>query len=260
MSAPFRLSNRRGLRDLHEATGLHRIDITVDRNLARDERAPPDAFDVVDDALLLVLDREPIDILSLARSRAVAGVSPLCPVVRRRLEAPREEVAEDFPREELHAAVRVVNDEPFPRAQELVRDDQGPERVVARAASGVADDVGVALAQACDLGRIDARVHAGENGEPSRGGKRELSLVAEARGVRCVGGENFLEDLAHGHLLWRRCGDGGGECCPLCWTPSNVSPGRVVAPAPGIRPPSRAYLPGRGEGLRREIVSAILKP
>ena len=47
--------------------------------------------------------------------------------------------------EELHAAVRVVDHEPLARAEQLVGDDQRADRVVARAAAGVADDVRVAL-------------------------------------------------------------------------------------------------------------------
>ena len=88
---------------------------------------------------------------------------------RGRLEALGEQVGHEVVAEELHAAVGVVDDEPFGGAEELVGDNEGADRVVAGAAAGVADHVGVAFAQACVLGGVEPGVHAGEDRETPRG-------------------------------------------------------------------------------------------
>ena len=84
------------------------------------------------------------------------------------------------------------------RAEQLVGDDERADRVVARAAAGVADDVGVALAEAGVLGRVEARVHAREDREAARGRQRQLALVAEVGGVGVVRGEDFVKN---GHCV-----------------------------------------------------------
>ena len=77
------------------------------------------------------------------------------------------------------------------RAEQLVRDHQRADGVVAGPAAGVADDVRVALAQPGVLGRVEAGIHAGQDGEAARGRQRELRLGAEGRGVGVVGGEDW---------------------------------------------------------------------
>jgi len=52
----------------------------------------------------------------------------------------------------------VVNNEPFLGAKKLVGDDERTNRVVACAATGIADDVCVALCEACVLGGVEAGV------------------------------------------------------------------------------------------------------
>jgi hypothetical protein len=91
----------------------------------------------------------------------------------------------------------VVDDEPLVGPEQLVRDDERADRVVARAASGVADHVRVALGQPGELRRIDPRVHAREDREATRGRHCELALVAEAGGVLLVGTKHLVADLAH---------------------------------------------------------------
>lgn len=50
-------------------------------------------------------------------ARAVTIVVPPIRIDRRRLEAPLEEIAHDIIGEQLHSAVSVVDNEPFPRAE-----------------------------------------------------------------------------------------------------------------------------------------------
>jgi hypothetical protein len=52
---------------------------------------------------------------------------------------------DDFIGEEFHAAIGVVNDEKFARSQQLITDDQGPDRIVVRALARIANDMRVVL-------------------------------------------------------------------------------------------------------------------
>src|SRR5207253_10463835 len=61
---------------------------------------------------------------------------------------------------EFHPAIGVVNDEPLARAEQLVRDHQRADGIVAGAAAGVADYVCVAFAQSRVPGGIEPGVHA----------------------------------------------------------------------------------------------------
>src|SRR6202011_74444 len=54
-------------------------------------------------------------------------------------------------------------DEPLIGAEQLVRDDQRADRIIAGPPAGVADHVRISFPQAERLGGIDARVHAGED-------------------------------------------------------------------------------------------------
>ena len=54
----------------------------------------------------------------------------------------------------LHAAVGVMDHQPLAGAEQLVRDDEGPDRVVRGATAGIADDMRVALGEPGVFGRI----------------------------------------------------------------------------------------------------------
>jgi hypothetical protein len=83
-------------------------------------------------------------------------------------------------------------------AEKFVADDEGTDGVVAGAAAGVADDVGVTFSEAGVLGGVEAGVHAGEDGEAAGWREGEVGFFAEGAGVGFVGGEDFGEDFAHG--------------------------------------------------------------
>jgi hypothetical protein len=80
-----------------------------------------------------------------------------------------------------------------PGAQQLVGDHERADGIVAGPPAGVADHVGVTLAEAGVLGRVEPGVHAGEDGEPAGGGQGQLRLVTERGGVGLIGGEHFIE-------------------------------------------------------------------
>ena len=69
-----------------------------------------------------------------------------------------------------------------------------------RAASGVANDVRVALAQSGVLRRIQPGIHARQDREAPGRWDAELALGAETGGVLLVGANDFLEN-GHGALL-----------------------------------------------------------
>ena len=75
--------------------------------------------------------------------------------------------------EREHPAAGVLDDDDLLGAEEVLADDQRADRVVGREAAGVADDVGVAAAQAEDVLDRQPRVHAGEDGELPAGRERE---------------------------------------------------------------------------------------
>jgi hypothetical protein len=107
-------------------------------------------------------------------------------------KAPHGRLGEGF-----HAAIGMVDHEPFPGAEQLVGNHQRPDRVVARAAAGIADHMGIALREAGIFRRIETRIHAGENGEPAGRRHGQCGLVADARGVGPIGVENVVANLAH---------------------------------------------------------------
>jgi hypothetical protein len=183
--------------DLYELAGFYVVDVAVDRDGLRHERAAADAGYVGEDGVGLVFDGEEFDELGCGRARAFAYVFEALGGEGGGFEAVGEEATDDIVREELHAAVGVVDDEEFLRAEKLVADDEGADGVVRGAAAGVADDVGVSFSEACVFGGVEAGVHAGEDGEAAGWREGEVGFVAEGAGVLLVGGENFVEDLTH---------------------------------------------------------------
>ncbi|EAU65160.1 hypothetical protein STIAU_4203 [Stigmatella aurantiaca DW4/3-1] len=183
--------------NLDQTARLDVVDESVDGDALGHQGAGADALHVHHHALREILDREPVHELALGRAGTSADVLPLALVEHRRLEAALEQLAEGLLREELHAAVGMVDDEELLGAQQLVGDDEGADGIVTRTASGVADDVRIALLEPRELGGIDARVHAGQDGEASGGGQRQLALVTEPLGIGGVGGKNLIAKLAH---------------------------------------------------------------
>jgi hypothetical protein len=93
------------------------------------------------------------------------------------------------------AAVGVVDDHEFLGAEEMVRNDEGAERVFSDDAAGVADDVGVAGFQP-ERADGKAGVHAGEDGEFTRRTRGECAEFVRAR-INFVGLQDFVDD-GHG--------------------------------------------------------------
>jgi len=103
--------------------------------------------------------------------------------------------------ERLHAAIGVMDDEPFAGAEQFGGDHERADRVIGRPAAGVADHMGVTFGKAGVFGGVEPGVHAGEDGETPRGWHGEFALVAETGGIGFVGGEHFLQDGSHGESL-----------------------------------------------------------
>jgi hypothetical protein len=57
--------------------------------------------------------------------------------------------------------------------------------------------VGIALGEPCELGRIQAGVHAGEDGKAPSGRHRQFGFVAEIIRVTLVRGQHLVQDFGH---------------------------------------------------------------
>ena len=98
-------------------------------------------------------------------------------------------------RERDHAAVLVPDHECLLRPEQVVGDEQGPDRLVVDESARVADHVCVALLEAEEACGVEARVHAGDHHElPAR--RHGQAAFGESGRVTLVG----LADLVdHGH-------------------------------------------------------------
>ena len=124
----------------------------------------------------LVRDREPVDVRRGLRAGAGADVVEALGTQRRGLEAVRQEPGDDLVGEELHAAVGVVDDEPFLVPSSLY------EITSERIASSLARPPALRMTCASPsaepgvLGRVEPGVHAGEDGEASCRRQRQVGL------------------------------------------------------------------------------------
>ena len=82
-------------------------------------------------------------------------------------------------------------------AQQLLGDDQGAQGAEVRPAAGVADDVGVTLRQPEAFGRVQARIHAAQDGDLAAGRHREVSPIER----RCVAGVGLRELVGGYHAV-----------------------------------------------------------
>ena len=95
--------------------------------------------------------------------------------------------------ERQHAAARVVDEDDLLGAEQVLGDREGADLVVGHHAAGVADHVGVALGQPEDPVRVEAGIHAGQDGDLLGRGEGQVALV-ERGGV----GGGVLEQLVGG--------------------------------------------------------------
>ena len=105
-----------------------------------------------------------------------------------------------------HAAVGVVDEDDLAGPEQALGDDQGAERVVGDHAAGVADDVGLALAEPQQGVHVEAGVHAGDHGQALARGHGQVALL-EGAGELGVVAEQLVGDR-HGSSL-RLDGVGG---------------------------------------------------
>ena len=84
----------------------------------------PDTHDILNDALRIIRECQPIYVVTLCRPRPRTHVAPATLVQCRGLQAARQKPAHIIVREKQHPAIRVVNHKPFAGAEELVGDNQ----------------------------------------------------------------------------------------------------------------------------------------
>jgi hypothetical protein len=132
-------------RDFGELAGLYVIDEAAHRDVA-DVRVVLDAGDLAANILLNVLEGVKV------RWDYGGNASLLLELVEELIVGKSD-----------HAAIGVIDDDKFLRAQQMMGNDQGTQRVFGGDAAGVANDVGVASFEAEELLDAEARVHAGED-------------------------------------------------------------------------------------------------
>ena len=88
-------------------------------------------------------------------------------------------------------------DEPLARAEQLVGDDQRADRVVAGAAAGVADDVGVALASPANLAGSSRASMQVRIAKRRAGGMASSALSPKDCGVGGIRLQHLVPDRAH---------------------------------------------------------------
>src|SRR3984893_3895650 len=71
-----RLTSRCGFRNFHEISGCHVVDVAIYRNVIGNQWVISDTHDILDDALRIVRECQPIDVAALDRPRPIAGVTP----------------------------------------------------------------------------------------------------------------------------------------------------------------------------------------
>src|SRR4051812_47591695 len=120
----LRSTRTRRLRHFDELPSLYMIDIPVDRNRLRHQWVASNARDVVDYCLLRVFDSKPVDKLTFRRAGSFTDIAKSLGAELRGVEAFCQQIAHYFVGKELHSAVRVVNDEPLTRTEQLVRDHE----------------------------------------------------------------------------------------------------------------------------------------
>ena len=89
-----------------------------------------------------------------------------------------------------------MDDEPFLRAKQFVRDNERTNGVLARSAAGVAHDMRVTLRKSGELRRIEPSVHAGEDQKRARRWQREPRLT-KRRGIVGVRLDDFILNSVH---------------------------------------------------------------
>lgn len=95
--------------------------------------------------------------------------------------------------------MRVLDNEPFVRAEHLAGDEEGADDIVRDAAARIADDVRIALGDPRKLRGIETAVHAGNDGEAAHRMVRQTTLIAERSGIALVCCADFFDVRSHGH-------------------------------------------------------------
>src|SRR5580693_941324 len=161
----------------------------------------PNTFDVVNDGLLLIANRQPLDVFTSAGPGTAADVAES---VRRQfggLQTRSQQSAHDIIGEERHSAISMMDDKEFARSKQLVADDEGADRIVAGAAAGAANYVCIPFGEAGIFGGIEPRIHASENREAASWRQSQFAFLSEGRAIFPICLENFRQYLAQGNLL-----------------------------------------------------------
>lgn len=190
-----RATGRSRRRHLNKSTRPNIENVTVDRNVFRHERMLTDTLHVLSNTLLLLLNRVPFDEVPMRTPVTILDVRPSRAIKRSRFKVVLQEAAHHLIGEQLHAAIRMVNNEPLIGAEQLVRDHKRPDRIVGGSRTSVADYVRVAFRETGILCGIQSSVHACQNRKFARWRQGQILLSSEIRNISFVCFEYFRVHL-----------------------------------------------------------------
>ena len=82
-------ASRLGFGNFDELSRFHIVDVAVYRDVVGNQWVVSDTHDILNDALRIIRERQPVDVVTFRRSRTVARVVPAALVQRRSLQAAR---------------------------------------------------------------------------------------------------------------------------------------------------------------------------
>src|ERR1039458_3971966 len=176
-----------------QTSALDVVDISINRNVRRNERVRFDTLDIRAYAFLLVADGEPFNEIARVRSGTSSGILPFAILKRRRLQTLGQQAADHFIREIEHAAVGMVNHEPFSGSQKFVRNHQRSYGIIAGPPAGIPDYVSISFREPGKFRRIEARIHTGQNCETACRWHCQFGLLTKLRGIGTVSRENLFQ-------------------------------------------------------------------
>src|SRR5262245_1618231 len=91
-----------------------------------------------------------------------------------------------------------MNYEPLIRAEQLVGDNKRADGIIAGSTTSITDHMCVAFCQSRELGRIEPRIHAGEDRKMTSRRHGETAFVTEPFRIALIRCQDIIKNLGHG--------------------------------------------------------------
>src|SRR5690625_975301 len=117
-----------------------------------------DAKNIFQNRADLILNSEPFDEPAVARTFSDMFVFPAGLIEKLGFKTVLKQFAHHFVCKCLHSAIGMVDDEPFAGAEQFIGDDERANRVVARPAAGISNDMSVVFGESGNFPRTQPRI------------------------------------------------------------------------------------------------------